>query len=57
MQEVIKLPIEDVELNVLDRISAFVLFAGRYPIPIECGGDESAARARWRKTSPWLFHR
>ena len=34
MQEVIKLPIEDVELNVLDRISAFVLFAGRYPIPM-----------------------
>lgn len=34
VQEVIELRIEDVELDVLDRISAFVRFAGRYPIPI-----------------------
>jgi hypothetical protein len=33
VQEGTNLGVSDLELNVLDRISAFVLFAGRYPIP------------------------
>lgn len=42
VREVADVEVSEIELNVLDRISAFVLFAGRYPIST----DAAAMRAR-----------
>jgi hypothetical protein len=47
--------LSDIELNVLDRISSFVIFAGRYPVPKTPDQMTAVDVPTGGQQVPWMF--